>query len=206
MGFDEGFLVEDRLHEREKRIYEQYETVIAYFIAELEVRDTEYPIEVFNEIRSIFTHLSRYKLNNNVDDLVSAERHVKRAILDCFKYMCVSFAEEIKEFRHAYRKVDLKIAENGHFLPELDKLEDDAKQAYIDAKKSEIRGKLSEEEVYAMYEDAYNKYHELSHYLVESRDAILFASSHSKKSNAVNWVSIVVTVISIVLAIVGFTT
>lgn len=40
----------DSLLEREKQIYEQYETVIAYFIAELEVRDTEYPIEVFNEI------------------------------------------------------------------------------------------------------------------------------------------------------------
>lgn len=31
----------DNLQEREKHIYEQYETVIVYFIAELEVRDAE---------------------------------------------------------------------------------------------------------------------------------------------------------------------
>ena len=29
--------------EREKDIYDQYQSVIAYFIAELEVRDAEYP-------------------------------------------------------------------------------------------------------------------------------------------------------------------
>ena len=147
----------DSLLEREKQIYEQYETVIAYFIAELEVRDTEYPIEVFNEIRSMFTHLSRYKLGNSEKDLLSAERHVKRAILDCFKYMCVSFAEEIKGFRESYRSVDLKIADNGKFLPELDRLENEAKSAYINAKKKEIKGELPEEELYSLFEDAYNK-------------------------------------------------
>lgn len=194
------------LLEREKHIYEQYETVIAYFIAELEVRDTEYPIEVFNEIRSTFTHLSRYKLNNSDEDLISAERHVKRATLDCFKYMCISFAEEIRDFRESYRKVDLKIADNGNFLPKLDNLENEAKSAYINAKKKEIKGELPEEEIYAMFEDAYNKYHALSNFLVESNEAILFASSHSKRSNTVNWISISVTVISIIFAIIGFTT
>ena len=50
--------------EREKDIYDQYQSVIAYFIAELEVRDAEYPIEIFNEIRAIFTHLARYRLQD----------------------------------------------------------------------------------------------------------------------------------------------
>ena len=192
--------------EREKQIYEQYETVIAYFIAELEVRDTEYPIEVFNEIRSIFTHLSRYKLYDREEDLVSAERHVKRATLDCFKYMCVSFAEEIKDFREAYRKVDLKIADNGRFLPRLDEMEKEARNAYIDAKVKEVQGDLLEDELYALFEEAYNRYHALSDFLSDSSEAILFASSHSKRSNVVNIVSICVTVVSIVLAIIGFAT
>lgn len=196
----------DNLYEREKQIYEQYETVIAYFIAELEVRDTEYPIEVFNEIRSTFTHLSRYKLNDSVQDLESAERHVKRATLDCFKYMCISFAEEIKNFRVAYRKVDLKIADNGNFLPALDRLENEAKSAYINAKKQEIKGKIPEEELYRMFEAAYNKYHALVNFLAESNEAILFASSHSKRSNAINIVSIIVTIVSIILAVIGFAT
>lgn len=192
------------LLEREKHIYEQYENVIAYFIAELEVRDTEYPIEVFNEIRSTFTHLSRYKLNDSESDLLSAERHIKRAILDCFKYMCVSFAEEIKMFRDAYRKVDLNVADNGRFLPQLDKLENEARDAYIDAKKKEIKGIISEEELYQLFEDAYNKYHAVSNFLEESNEAILFASSCSKRSNMINVVSILVTIAGIIFGIIGF--
>ena len=50
------------LEEREELIYRQYQDIIAPFIVELEVRDKEYPIEIFNEIRSIFTHLLRYKI------------------------------------------------------------------------------------------------------------------------------------------------
>ena len=105
----------ESLLQREKDIYIQYETIIAYFIAELEVRDTEYPIEVFNEIRATFTHLSRYK-----------------------------------------------------------------------------------------FENAYNKYHMLSDFLVDSNEAILFASSHSKKTNIINIVSIIVTVVSIIFGIIGW--
>lgn len=195
---------ENSLVEREKHIYEQYENVIAYFIAELEVRDTEYPIEVFNEIRSTFTHLSRYKLNDSESDLLSAERHVKRATLDCFKYMCISFAEEVNKFREAYKKVDLKIADNGKFLPRLDKLENEARNVYIDAKKKEIKGLVSEDELYEKFEDAYNKYHAVSDFLEESNEAILFASSHSKQSNVINIVSIVVSIGSIIFGIIGF--
>lgn len=102
--------------EKETGIYQQYRDVIAPFIAELEVRDTEYPIEIFNEIRAIFTHLTRYKLSESESELISAERHVKRAILDCFKYMCISMAEEMQMFRHDYRRVDLKFANNGIFF------------------------------------------------------------------------------------------
>ncbi|MCD8119475.1 MAG: hypothetical protein LUE29_08360 [Lachnospiraceae bacterium] len=190
------------MNSREKSIYEQYQNVIAYFIVELEVRDTEYPVEIFNEIRAIFTHLSRYKIQESEDDLMSAERHVKRAILDCFKYMCVSYAEEITQFRNAYRKVDLKIADNGKFLPKLDLLEHEARAAYIAAKNSEIRGNISEENLYQMYENTYDKYKKLSDFLVDSNEAILFASSHSKRSNFINIISIIVTAFSIVVAII----
>lgn len=48
----------------ENEIYEQYQNLILPYIMELEVRDGEYPVEILNEIRAIFTHLSRYKLQN----------------------------------------------------------------------------------------------------------------------------------------------
>lgn len=62
----------------EEKIYWQYQNIIAPFIAELEVRDNEYPIEIFNEIRSVFTHLSRYKLQNSDKDISAAASHSKR--------------------------------------------------------------------------------------------------------------------------------
>lgn len=193
----------DIMNNREKNIYEQYQTVIAYFIAELEVRDTEYPVEILNEIRAIFTHLSRYKLQESEGDLLSAERHVKRATLDCFKYMCISYAEEVTQFRESYRKVDLKIADNGKFLPELDRLEHEAKKTYIATKRAEIKGVISEEELYCMYEDTYNKYKATSDFLSESNEAILFASSHSKQSNRWVIISTIVSVISIIVAVIA---
>lgn len=53
------------------------------------------------------------KLQEQEKDLSSAENHVKRAILDCFKYMCISMAEKINRFCTLYRKVDLNLADNG---------------------------------------------------------------------------------------------
>lgn len=151
--------------EAERKIYEQYQNIIAPFIMELEVRDCEYPVEIFNEIRAIFTHLSRYKLQQKEDEVVSAERHTKRAILDCFKYLCVSIASKIKTFRINYRKVDLKLAANGTFLPELDRLESVAEEAYKNAKRMEIRQSVSEDELFLLFEKAYNAYSSLDQFL-----------------------------------------
>lgn len=195
---------ENDLQQREKAIFYQYQNVIAPFVAELEVRDTEYPIEIFNEIRAIFTHLSRYRLNGSDSNISAAERHVKRAILDCFKYLCISIAEKVTSFRKRYRNVDLKLADNGNFLPKLDKLESVAKQAYIDAKKADISQEEGDDHLYDLYEVAYNQYSALDTFLDSSEEAILFASSHSKKSNSVTWISIGVTVLSIVLAVVAW--
>ncbi len=192
--------------EAERKIYEQYQNIIAPFIMELEVRDCEYPVEIFNEIRAIFTHLSRYKLQQKEDEVVSAERHTKRAILDCFKYLCVSIASKIKTFRNDYRKVDLKLAANGTFLPELDRLESVAEEAYKKAKRMEIKQEVSEDELFSLFEKAYNAYSSLDQFLNDSNEAILFASSHSRRSNALNVISISVTILSIAIAVISFLT
>lgn len=190
------------LEEREELIYRQYQEIVAPFIVELEVRDKEYPIEIFNEIRSIFTHLSRYKIQGSESDVMSAENHTKRAILDCFKYLCISIAERIDMFRQDYRKVDLKLANNGEFLPKLDKLQDKARKAYVTAKKAEIE-KKGDGELYELYELAYNSYSELDKFLDDSQETILFASTHSKKSEVLNIVSCTITIISIIITIIA---
>lgn len=186
----------------EIEIYEQYQNLILPYIVELEVRDGEYPVEILNEIRAIFTHLSRYKIYNEQEEIISAKRHVKRAILDCYKYLCISMAEEISRFRLQYRKVDLKLAENGKFLPELDRMEYIAKENFKKAKRSEI-AKSEEELQYSLFETAYNAYCAASHYIEDSHEAIRFASNHSKKSNVLTIVSCIIGVIGIVSTIVA---
>ena len=189
------------LKKREIEIYEKYQDIIMPYIMELEVRDVEYPIEIMNEIRAVFTHLSRYKVQCSEKDLYSAENHIKRAILDCYKYLCISIAESVYRFREEYKKVDLKLANNGCFLPELDRLEKEARNCFKRAKKSETQ-KLDEEEQYRLFEEAYNAYSILEKHIDDSAEAILFASSHSKSSNLINIVSCIITLISIVVAIV----
>lgn len=187
------------LDEKEKNIYLQYQNVIDPFIAELEVRDKEYPIEIFNEIRAIFTHLARYKIQKNEKDVLSAEKHVKRAILDCYKYLCFSIAEQIHKFRIDYRTVDLKLADNGKFLPQLNKLDSLAQKAL---QKAEIKNEVTEEDLYIYFEDIYNAYSELDKFIENSNEAIAFASFHSKKNNWITIISIIITIISIVIALV----
>lgn len=193
---------EEILIAKEREIYTKYQEIICPCIVELEVRDGEYPIEILNEIRAILTHLSRFKLQNKESDLFSADNHVKRAILDCYKYLCVSIAENITKFRQNYRKVDLKLANNGIFLPELDRLENQAKDAFKIAKLAEIK-KTDEDKQYQLYECAYNAYSIVDEYIEASHEAILFASSHSKKSNILTIVSCIVTVISIIVAVIA---
>lgn len=183
----------------EAEIYEQYQNIIAPYIAELEVRDGEYPIEILNEIRSIFTHLSRCKLQNNLNEIESANRHEKIAILDCYKYICISIAQTISEFRQYYIKVDLTLADNGKFLAKLNDLELIAKNAFKEAKKSEIKQE-SVEAKYKLYEKAYN---EVEKFIEDSNEAILFASSHSKKSNRITIISCIITAISIAVTVIA---
>ena len=189
---------EKQIEEMEIEIYEQYQNIIAPYIAELEVRDGEYPIEILNEIRSIFTHLSRCKLQNSLNEIESANRHVKRAILDCYKYICISIAQNIYEFRQDYIKVDLTLADNGRFLVKLNDLELIARNAFEEAKKSEIKHESTETK-YKLYEKAYNAYNEVEKFIANSNEALLFASSHSRKSNRITMISCIITIISIVI-------
>lgn len=197
--------MEVNLHnDKEERIYLQYQEIIAPFIMELEVRDTEYPIEIFNEIRSIFTHLSRYKIQNSDEDLLAAASHSKRAILDCYKYLCISIEERVYKFRKEYKNINLGLADNGKFLPELNRLETVAKEAFKKAKKAEIKDEIDEEEKYNLFEEAYNAFSDMDEFIDNSQEAILFASVHSKKSNRITIISCIITVISIIFAILPF--
>ena len=104
-------------------IYETYLSVISPFIIQLEALDGEFPVEILNEIRSIFTHLARCNSTEKEqiyeENIIKAERHVKRAVLDCFKYLCVAYDEYFRRFTKLNRNVDLSFVDNGHFIQKL---------------------------------------------------------------------------------------
>ena len=67
-----------------------------------------------------------------------------------------------------------------------------------------IKNKIDEDERYKLYKSAYNEYSEMDKFLDDSQEAILFASTHSKRSNKITIVSCIITLISIIVAIVSF--
>lgn len=139
-----------------------------------------------------------------VTRISAAESHSKRAILDCYKYLCISIEEKVYEFRNEYKDIDLGLADNGKFLPELNRLELKAKNAFKLAKETEVKNEIDEDERYRLFESAYNEYSEMDKFLDDSQEAIFFASTHSKRSNRITIISCIITVISIIVAVVSF--
>lgn len=188
------------LEERKLEILRKYQDIISVFVVELEVRDCEYPIEIFNEIRAIFTHLARFELCKSEDDLQAAESHVKRAVLDCYKYLCISIAEKVKGFHQQYKNVDLSIIDNGDFLRQLNELDNKCRNAYISAKKADGK-KMPEDTTYCMYESAYNQYSKLDNLIDDAYEKVQTAQHKSSIGKRINICSIIVTTISIAITV-----
>jgi len=99
--------------ERIKVIYKNYIEDICPLILRYEILVNSFSVEILNEIRAVFTHLSKYNL---VDDalireknLSKAEGHIKRAKLDCYKYLCTAYEDEYSKFDEMYKNTDLSL-------------------------------------------------------------------------------------------------
>ena len=119
-------------------IYSDYRNIIRPYIAFLELFDGEFPVEILNEIRAVFQHLARCYYNEGTQDAVitqddiekniqKAKGHIHRALLDCFKYSCLTLFDEYQMFMRAYRYVDLSSLDNGEFLKKLHVLKKNAR-------------------------------------------------------------------------------
>lgn len=80
----------------------EYGNVLAPRIVEYEVERCEFPVEVLNEIRAIYAHIYRATVATVDSDakgnLHKAKSHSKRAVLDCYKYLCVTYDDRYHEF------------------------------------------------------------------------------------------------------------
>jgi len=190
------------IEERVRAIYKNYIEVICPYIIQYELLDNTFPSEILNEIRATFTHLSKYYLsddNSTKEKNVSkAEGHIKRAILDCYKYICMAYEDKYKEFNRNYRNVDLSLVDNGEFLPKLLEMHKDAIALMLDARRSDLLITSDDEtnvdEAYGKYEKAFVKY---------SSANDLIESSY-KKLETVKRKAIFKSVIPWVIAIIGW--
>ena len=186
-------------------IYDAYLSVISPFIIQLETLDGEFPVEILNEIRSIFTHLARCSVTDKdivyEENIAKAERHVKRAILDCFKYLCVAYDEYFRRFSKINRNVDLSFVDNGKFLHELNRLHIEAVNNKTFAQKKElITEKI--EDVFDDYEKAYNSYASIYNLIQSSAKSIDFVKHKAVIKDRLNITFGIVGVVSLILTII----
>lgn len=195
-------------------IYQTYLNTIAPFIIQLETLDGEFPVEILNEIRAIFTHLARCSISDSIsvkrDNIYKAERHVKRAILDCFKYMCVAYDDQYRDFEQLYKNIDLSVIDNGDFLPSLCK----KRKLAIDYIKTARETELKSEDVdssFSAFELAYNAYTDVYNFIKETEEKLIRVKTKAIKKE--RWrrildisglVGTVFGIVGVVLTIISF--
>ena len=203
--------IESSVHqERIKNIYDEYKNTVFPLVAFLEANDAEFPIEILNEVRSIFSHFSRVYDDSVTDDeidceLSKAESHLKRAILDCYKYNCISLYDFYNRFRTEYKFADLSLIDNGDFLAKITQNFAEGKRLLFEAKKSERKNKHSED-LYREFEAAFDLF--LKNFnLINSKIGLVHKVS--KKARWTRfwgtfgfWLSLTLTVAGIILSVV----
>lgn len=194
------------LDRRVDEIYKNYVEVIAPFIIQLEVLDGEFPVEMLNEIRAIFTHIARCRISEDraysADNITKAERHMKRAVFDGYKHLCVTYDEYYKEFDNQYKNVDLSVVDNGDFLRDMSRMRTTAVEKLEEARRCEVSCG-DDDEVYTLYNDAYNAYSDLHNLVKGSREKIEIAKRRASRRDKLAVAGFVVGVVGLIVGMVG---
>lgn len=132
-------------------------------MADVECRYEEYPALLFNEIRNFNDHIATCYLPDATesiieDNLAQAKLHLKRAILDCFKFLNVYYHELSREFERSWKHFDVTSVNNGEFYIDYKRIKGGAIKAVRQAKKIETACK---EKAFTLFQDAYNQYSDL---------------------------------------------
>lgn len=158
-------------------IYSNYNAILKPLIADIEARYEKFPPALFNEIRALHDHIARCFLQ--IDDsefiskeLMKAEGHFNRSLLDCYKYLNVYFHDFLKSFEKRSGQECLMAINNGEFLGQY-RCHVDKAVAYVRrAKKSEG---LDKELAVRDFQLAYNSYSEAERIIVENYTNILWS-------------------------------
>jgi len=194
--------------ERIRDIYKTYIEVICPYIIRYETLSDRFPSEILNEIRAVFTHLSKYNLTDNVSikerNLSKAEDHIKRSKLDCYKFICTAYEDEYSRFDNRYKKIDLSFVDNGEFLPKLLEGRKNAKDLLFKARKTDLSldsdDETNTDEAHEKYEKAFLAYTSVYNLINDSYKKL---ENLRKKAITKNSISIAIGIIGLVIGVLG---
>lgn len=186
--------------------YNLYNNVIKPLIATYEAREQKFPTPIFNEIRAFNDHIARCFINELDNEFITkqlskAGRHLNRIILDCYKYLIISYDDSINLFEERTKKIDLSIINDGKFYQELSASRKNAIQALRNAKEIESRENGNDNTIYEKFELAFNLYLETNNLIESNLDKINWAKTKTDKKNR-NWLLITIasTIISSIIS------
>jgi hypothetical protein len=103
----------------EKDVYQFYNEKVKILYSEIEARNNSLPVELLFEIHSAFDHLKRIHVDSEPESPCAekAFSHLKRGLLDAFKLKLMYHNKDYSKILKL--KTDLRLIDNGNFLPSL---------------------------------------------------------------------------------------
>lgn len=187
--------------------FRMYTEDINTFIVKFETEKGEFPIELQNEIRSIYSHLCKAALAASpeiaADNVKKIKAHSKRALLDCFKYISVIHTDNYADFMERYKSVDLTYIDNGQFLSNIDALYAQTKEKLQAAKEMELEG-AADEVLFNAYQDAFSVSSEMNSALLKAEQTAAFLKKKATTKDILSIISFVVGIAGLIVGILGF--
>ena len=186
-------------------IFRIYLEDINPFIVQFEILKNEFPIEVQNEIRSMYGHLCRAAIATDEEtvqrNLDKVKSHSKRALLDCYKYSCILYLDKYEEFFQQYKNVDLSYIENGNFLHSINTLHKEVTKALQKAKTDELSN-LSAEELSQAYQLAFQKAVTMYSKIEGAKDSAEHLKHRATKKDMLSKISFAIGALGLIIGIV----
>lgn len=184
-----------------------YTETIQPLIIHIEELKSEFPSEILNEVRAMYTHLSRALLTSSEKDVVSniekIKRHTKRALLDCFKNSCIIIIDQRKLFFEKYKGIDLTYIDKGEFLNKEKVAFRECVDALKEAKKAE--GLNTDDDIlFSLYQDAYAKGLILDEIINNAEDDANFLKRKATRRDILTAVFGIAGIVGTIITIIGF--
>lgn len=184
-----------------------YTEIIQPLVIHIEELKSEFPSEILNEVRAMYTHLSRAFLAGSEEDVVSniekIERHTKRALLDCFKNCCIIIIDQRRFFFEKYKGIDFTYIDKGEFLKKEKAAYCECVDALKKAKKSEGTN-TDDNSLFSLYQGAYEKALFLDEIINNAEDDANFLKRKSARRDILTVVFGAAGIIGTLVTVMGF--